>query len=183
MLTISPMSHSHKNNNIFFIIFQLFTYLIHIFVKNNIGEYMNNEEYDLLVKKIIKNENSYKNIIIAFLSGGFMGLLGEFLSNLYIEKIPVTVEESYLYVFITFIILGSIMTGLGFFDKILSIFKCGLIVPSTGFANTMTSSAMDTRSEGFVKGIGASIFKLTGSIILYGVIFGILFGFIRGVIM
>lgn len=55
-------------------------------------------------------------------------------------------------------------------------------MPSTGFANTMTSSAMDAKSEGFVKGIGGSIFKLTGSIILYGVIFGIIFGYINGVL-
>ena len=43
----------------------------------------------------------------------------------------------------------------------------------------MTSSAMDSNREGFVKGIGSNIFKLTGSIILYGVLFGILFGYIR----
>ena len=65
----------------------------------------------------------------------------------------------------------------------LSFFKCGLIVPSTGFANTMTSSAMDNRCEGYVKGIGANIFKLTGSIILYGVVFGIFFGYIRSMIL
>ena len=47
----------------------------------------------------------------------------------------------------------------------------------------MTSSAMDAKCEGFIKGIGASIFKLTGSIILYGIIFGIIFGFIRSVIL
>ena len=47
----------------------------------------------------------------------------------------------------------------------------------------MTSSAMDARSEGFVKGIGSSIFKLTGSIILYGVFFGIVFGYIRSLII
>ena len=52
-------------------------------------------------------------------------------------------------------------------------------MPSTGFANSMTSSAMDNKGEGFVKGIGANIFKLTGSIILYGILFGIIFGFIR----
>ena len=85
--------------------------------------------------------------------------------------------------FFDFIIIGSLLTGFGVFDKVLSICKCGLIVPSTGFANTMTSSAMDARSEGFIKGIGSSIFKLTGSIILYGIIFGIIFGYIRSLIM
>ena len=147
------------------------------------NNYMNNEEYDKLIKKHIKEENVLKNMMIAFISGGFAGLLGEILTRTYIKVINCNLNDAYLFTFTSFILIGSILTGIGIFDKILSICKCGLIVPSTGFANTMTSSAMDTRSEGFIKGIGSSIFKLTGSIILYGVIFGILFGFIRGLIL
>ena len=141
---------------------------------------MSNEEYDKLVEKIVKKENPIKNILIAFFSGGIVGTIAEFITQSYLKYFNLTLSDSYLLTFITFIVIGSVLTGLGFFDKLLSICKCGLIVPSTGFANTMTSSAMDTRSEGFIKGIGASIFKLTGSIILYGIIFGIIFGFIRG---
>jgi len=144
---------------------------------------MNNEEYDNLIKSIVKEEKPLKNVLIAFVSGGFIGVLGEIFTQIYLKLFNVTISDAYLFTFTTFIVIGSLLTGLGFFDKILSICKCGLIVPSTGFANTMTSSAMDTRSEGFIKGIGASIFKLTGSIILYGIIFGIIFGFIRSVIL
>ncbi len=144
---------------------------------------MNNQEYDELVKSIVKNESPFKNILIAFLSGGVIGVLSELLTELYLSIRAVSLADAYLMTFITFIIIGSLLTGFGFFDKLLSICKCGLIVPATGFANTMTSSAMDTRSEGFIKGIGASIFKLTGSIILYGIIFGIIFGFIRSLIL
>ena len=143
---------------------------------------MNNEEYDKLIKEVIVEDDILKNMIISFFSGGLIGLLGELLSKLFINYFNCSLSDSYLLVFIVLIVVGSILTGLGFFDKILSFCKCGLIVPSTGFANTMTSSAMDTRNEGFVKGIGSSIFKLTGSIILYGVIFGLIFGFIRGVL-
>ena len=46
----------------------------------------------------------------------------------------------------------------------------------------MTSSAMDNKYEGYIKGIGANIFKLTGSIILYGTIFGIIMGYLRGIL-
>lgn len=140
---------------------------------------MNNKEYDELVKSIIKKENPFKNIMIAFISGGIMGLIGEALLHFYMKTLSLTLSDSSLYVFITFVVLGSIFTGLGFFDKLLSICKCGLIVPSTGFANAMTSSSLDYKNEGFVKGIGGNIFKLTGSIILYGIVFGIIFGFIR----
>ncbi len=151
--------------------------------QNNIGEKMNNEEYDELIKSVIKKESVLKNILIAFISGGIIGLIAQIFTNAYMGLLNIDVSESYLLVSITFIVIGSILTGFGFFDKLLSICKCGLIVPTTGFANTMTSSAMDTRSEGFVKGIGASIFKLTGSIILYGILFGIIFGFIRGILL
>ena len=142
---------------------------------------MNNEEYEKLIKKYIKEDNIFKNMIIAFISGGLIGMLGEFLTKVLLNYYEL--KDAYLMVFIIFIIVGSLLTGFGVFDKVLSICKCGLIVPSTGFANTMTSSAMDARSEGFIKGIGSSIFKLTGSIILYGIIFGIIFGYIRSLIM
>lgn len=143
---------------------------------------MTNEEYDLLIKKHIVENNIFLNVIIAFFTGGLIGLFSEILTKLFIKYIGCNISDAYLYTFCFFVIIGSLLTGFGFFDKVLSICKCGLIVPSTGFANTMTSSAMDNRSEGFVKGIGANIFKLTGSIILYGVIFGIIFGFIRSII-
>lgn len=144
---------------------------------------MNNNEYEKLVKSIVKKESSIKNILIAFFTGGLMGLLGQVLSSLYIKLCSVSVNTSYLYVSLTFVIIGSILTGIGVFDKVLSFCKCGLIVPTTGFANSMTSAAMDYRKEGFVKGIGSNIFKLSGSIILYGVVFGVIFGLIRGLIL
>ena len=150
-----------------------------LFVNNNS---MTNEEYDLLIKKHIVENNIYKNVIIAFISGGLIGLLGEIITRLFIKYLGCNISDAYLYTFCFYIIVGSLLTGFGIFDKVLSICKCGLIVPSTGFANTMTSSAMDNRYEGFVKGIGSNIFKLTGSIILYGIIFGIIFGFIRSVL-
>jgi len=143
---------------------------------------MNNQEYDKLIKKIVKKENPVKNILTAFITGGLIGAFAEAITEIYLYLFKITLADAYLFTFSTFIVVGSILTGLGFFDKLLSICKCGLIVPATGFANTMTSSAMDTRSEGFIKGIGASIFKLTGSIILYGVLFGIIFGFIRSIL-
>lgn len=144
---------------------------------------MNNKEYDKLVKSVVGKESTLKNVMIAFISGGLVGVIAQMMSKFYFKVFDISLSDASFYTFSTFIFIGSLLTGLGVFDKVLSVVKCGLIVPSTGFANTMTSSAMDAKSEGFIKGIGASIFKLTGSIILYGIIFGIIFGFIRGVIM
>lgn len=144
---------------------------------------MNNKEYDKLVKSVVGKESTLKNVMIAFISGGLVGVIAQMMSEFYFKVFDISLSDASFYTFSTFIFISSFLTGLGVFDKVLSVAKCGLIVPTTGFANTMTSSAMDAKSEGFIKGIGASIFKLTGSIILYGIIFGIIFGFIRGVIM
>ena len=67
----------------------------------------------------------------------------------------------------------------GFFDNLIDLFKAGLIIPITGFAHSTTASAMEYRKEGLTTGIGANIFKLSGSVILYGIVSAYLFGIIR----
>lgn len=144
---------------------------------------MREKEYKKIVDKLCPKENVFEDMFISFISGGALGLLGQLLSNYFVAFLNVNVIDSYLLVFISYIIIGSLLTGIGIFDKILSVCKCGFIVPSTGFANSMTSASLDYRDEGFIKGIGSNIFKLTGSIVVYGIIFGLIFGFIRGVIL
>lgn len=144
---------------------------------------MREKEYKKIVDKLCPKENVFEDMFISFISGGALGLLGQLLSNYFVAFLNVNVIDSYLLVFISYIIVGSLLTGIGIFDKILSVCKCGFIVPSTGFANSMTSASLDYRDEGFIKGIGSNIFKLTGSIVVYGIIFGLIFGFIRGVIL
>ena len=144
---------------------------------------MREKEYKKIVDKLCPKENIFEDMFISFISGGALGLLGQLLSNYFVAFLNVNVIDSYLLVFISYIIIGSLLTGIGIFDKILSVCKCGFIVPSTGFANSMTSASLDYRDEGFIKGIGSNIFKLTGSIVVYGIIFGLIFGFIRGVIL
>ncbi len=142
---------------------------------------MDNKEYDLLVKKIIPKPNILKNVLVAFVSGGCIGVISNLITNL-LTNYGISSDNSSFLTFCIFVFCGSLLTGIGIFDKVLSICKCGLIVPSTGFANSMTSASMDARNEGFVKGIGSSMFKLTGSIILYGIVFGIIFGYIRSIL-
>ena len=78
-----------------------------------------------------------------------------------------------------FIVFASLCTALGFFDKWVTKFKCGLLIPITGFAHSMTSAAMDYKNEGPIYGIGSNVFKLAGSVILYGVVSAWIFGMIR----
>ena len=180
-------------------VIQLLNFVSPLIVKTLLDDYIMGIEYDWVevsqeddytvnyINRIFKQEryideddNIIKNVSISFFSGGFIGIIGELLYNIY--NLTFNESNSSFLVFASFILIGSILTGFGIFDKILSYCKCGLIVPSTGFANTMTSSAMDYKYEGYIKGIGANIFKLTGSIILYGTIFGLMFGFVRSII-
>ncbi len=131
---------------------------------------MNNKEILNEIKNNYPKENKIKNIVVSFFSGGILSVIGNYLYLSYIDWFNISQKISSLYVTLSFIILASLLTGIGIFDKLVTILKSGIIVPITGFAHTMTASAMDSKKEGFVKGIGASIFKLTGSIILYGII-------------
>lgn len=140
-------------------------------------------DYNRIVKKQSKKEDTFKNALVAFFTGGLMGIIGEVMFKVLRECLMLNVSESYMYLMIILVVISSILTGLGFFDKIVSFAKCGLIIPSTGFAHAMTSSAMDHRSEGLIKGIGSNIFKMTGSIILYGLVSSFFLAIIKGVIM
>ena len=78
--------------------------------------------------------------------------------------------------------MSSICTGLGFFDSLVEKFKCGIIIPITGFAHCVTSSSIDSRKDGFITGFGSNIFKLAGSVLLYGMVSAFIFTIIKVII-
>ena len=80
---------------------------------------------------------------------------------------------------VSLICISCLLTALGFFDNLVSKAKAGLIIPITGFAHAMTSSIIEYKKEGFVTGMGCNAFKLTGSVILYGVVSAYIFGTLR----
>ena len=55
----------------------------------------------------------------------------------------------------------------------------GLIIPITGFAHSIQSAILDYKNEGPVYGFGSNVFKLAGSVILYGVVSAYVFAIIR----
>lgn len=144
------------------------------------GDYMD-KEYIKIVEEVKCHDNKIINGMLAFLSGGTIGLISQIIYVYLNSNIGYGSSKSFTIIFIIWVTLSSLLTGLGVFDKIASFFKAGIIIPSTGFAHAMTSCAMDNNKEGFITGIGANIFKLTGSIILYGIISAIVFAFIKGV--
>lgn len=140
---------------------------------------MDTEKYKKLVDNCCPKENVLINTIKSFIIGGLMGIIGQGLIDLYCCLFSIPSADAAPYMSITLIIVGSVLTAFGFFDKVVSFANAGLIVPITGFAHAMTSAAMEYKREGFILGIGANIFKLTGSVILYGVVSAYVFGFLR----
>ena len=140
---------------------------------------MEKEEYKKLISTIVPKENKLKNGLIAFIIGGLIGLLAEILVVIFQSKFNLSYKESTSVMMVILIFFASLFTAIGFFDNLVSFAKAGLIVPITGFAHAMTSSIIDYKKEGFVTGIGSNAFKLSGSVILYGVVSAYIFGIVR----
>ena len=140
---------------------------------------MEKKRYEKLVVQYTPKVPWVKNAIVAFLVGGAIGLLGEILLRFYVQALEVSRADASVYMIVTLIFFASLLTALGFFDKLVSKAKCGLIIPITGFAHSMTSAAIDYKKEGPIYGVGSNIFKLAGSVILYGVVAAWFFGLIR----
>lgn len=144
---------------------------------------MEKREYKQIVDKYTPNGSRFRNAIIAFLIGGFMGILGNFLIEVYSYYFDLSSKDASVFMIITLVFIGCFLTCLGFFDKWVNFAKCGLIVPITGFAHAMMSAALEYRKEGLVTGIGANMFKLAGSVIIFGVVSAYIFGLLRLLVM
>lgn len=143
---------------------------------------MNKEEYKELTKKILSANTNIKKLVISFLVGGGVGLLAQILVTFYSSFEQISEITAGNLMMVTFIFFSSLFTALGFFDELVTKAGAGLIVPITGFSHSTTSSALEYREEGLVYGIGANIFKLSGAVILYGIVSAYIFGIIRFII-
>ena len=143
---------------------------------------MKNEKYENIADKYKAAETRGRNALIAFAVGGLIGMIGEAIIEILCNCTHISRTEASTFMIIILIFIASLSTALGFFDKLVTKFKCGILIPITGFAHSMTSAALDYRKEGFIYGLGSNIFKLAGSVILYGVVSAWFFGMIRYVI-
>ena len=144
---------------------------------------MEKKLYDKIVMNHMPKETRWQNAFIAFVTGGIMGVIGELLVEFYSYYLDISTSDASVFMIITLIFLASLFTALGFFDKWVKFARCGLIIPITGFAHSMTSAAIEYKKEGYVTGLGANMFKLAGTVILYGVVSAYIFGILRIIIM
>ena len=136
---------------------------------------LSNEEYKKYAEHHAKKSPILKDCLWAFFTGGFICTLGHGLRHLY-TAIGIGQDNAGMLASVSLIFVAVLLTGLGVFDDIAKRAGAGTLVPITGFANAVSSCAIDTKSEGFILGVGAGIFKIAGPVILYGISAGVVYG-------
>ncbi len=136
------------------------------------------KNYKKYVDQISPKPTYLKNYTLAFIVGGIICMIGQAINDLYmkvggLDKLGASSATS-----ITLIFIGAFLTGLGVYDLIGKRAGAGSIIPITGFANSIVSPAMEYKREGYVLGVGANLFKITGPVLVYGIGSSILCGII-----
>ncbi len=129
-----------------------------------------NAKYLEYVSKISPKTNEKRSLLRAFLVGGTICLIGQFIRffleftfGLYGDVLSATTS-------IILIFIGSFLTGIGVYDRIGKFAGGGSIVPITGFANSVVSPAMEFKTEGYIYGLAAKMFVIAGPILVFGII-------------
>jgi len=124
-----------------------------------------------------------RNCVVAFLVGGTICVIGQAISYFYIYFFNFTEQTAGNPTVATLIFLSMLLTGFGVYDRIGQFAGAGSAVPVTGFGNAVISASIEHRTEGFVLGVGGNMFKLAGSVILFGVFSAFVVALIKTLIM
>ncbi len=134
---------------------------------------MEEKKYAELEKKDLPKPPLLRNVFLAFLTGGTICLIGQFISLFYMTYFDFTERTASNPTVATMIFLAMLLTGFGLYKKISQFGGAGSAVPITGFGNAVVSAAIEHKSEGYVLGVGGNIFKMAGSVIVFGSVFGL----------
>lgn len=134
-------------------------------------------EYDKMTKRLSPPSSKLKDFASAFVIGGGICVIGQLLTELFTslelpEKVIKAAVPSVL------VLAAALFTGLRLFDKLAKRAGAGTLVPITGFANAVVSPAIEYKSEGWVLGLGANMFKIAGPVIAYGTLASVIYGII-----
>lgn len=133
--------------------------------------------YDKMVKEASPDSPIVLNCIKAFVSGGIICTIGQFLRN-YVETFSLGEDTTSLIVCVILILSSAILTGLGIYGKLGKYCGAGTIVPITGFTNSVVSPAIEFKKEGLVFGMAAKMFVIAGPVIVYGTLTSMAVGLI-----
>jgi len=135
------------------------------------------KEYERIVKEVKPRPPVIRNVFWAFVVGGLICVIGQVFFDFY-ASLGLTRLEAGAAMSGTLIFLAALFTGLGIYDEIAKFGGAGMIVPITGFANSMVAPAMEYRAEGLVLGVGARLFNVAGPVLVFGIVTAWLIGLI-----
>lgn len=133
--------------------------------------------YSEMSEKASPKSRSVTNTITAFVVGGAICVLGELLLTAF-QNYGLDKTAAGAWTSIVLVGFSALLTGLGWYEKLAKHAGAGTLVPITGFSNSISSSAIEAKSEGFVLGVGAKIFTIAGPVILYGCSASVIYGLI-----
>lgn len=135
------------------------------------------ESFRKYAEKNSPRSNLFADCVWAFVIGGLICIVGQLIAD-GAKKIGVDKENVKILVPCVLIFLSALFTGLGLYEKLAKKAGAGTLVPITGFANAVTSPAIDSKAEGFVLGVGAKMFTIAGPVVLYGAAASVVWGII-----
>lgn len=138
---------------------------------------MSKKEYAEYVKNTEPRSPHLKNFIKAYVIGGAICVLGQVFTNMYM-RFGLDRDNASAATSITLVGLSALLTGLGLYDKLARHAGAGTLVPITGFANSIVSEALEFKSEGYILGMCANMFKLAGPVLVMGISASIVYGII-----
>ena len=136
------------------------------------------KDYKKYAEARAKRSPWIKNLIKAFTVGGGICVFAQGLTDLWMRLGIEDKDTAGTLTSVSLIFIAVLLTGIGVFDRIARFAGGGTLVPITGFANSMSSPAIDSRAEGAILGVGAKIFTVAGPVILYGISSGMVYGII-----
>ena len=135
---------------------------------NSSAEKAKQQKYEQYVNEITPKHSLPLNMTKAFLTGGLICSLGQIILN-YAKSLGLDSKTAGNYCSLILIFLSVLLTGFNLYYRIGKFGGAGALVPITGFANSVASSAIEYQAEGQVFGIGCKIFTIAGPVILYGI--------------
>ena len=124
-----------------------------------------------------------KSLFHAFLVGGGICVFGQAVGDVIKALFPLMdINTVASWVNVIIITITIILTGIGVFDRIGRYAGAGTVVPITGFANAIGSSAIEFKKEGLVFGLGAKMFAVAGPVIVNGITFSMIVGIVYFII-
>ena len=138
---------------------------------------MTEKEYAELTEQMSPRSRLGPDCLWAFLVGGLICTLGQVFTDLWIRS-GLTKADGALAGSISLVALSALLTGLSLYDDIAAYAGAGTLVPITGFANAISSAAVEFKTEGFITGVGAKMFTIAGPVIVYGTAASVVYGFV-----